>query len=324
MERYLIRELQEGDEDSLLRTFAEVFGAKRTREEWRWAFQHNPAGSRVFVALTGGKVVAQYAALPTRVWSDGEEYGFSQIVDSMVHPEHRKGLKRPGLFVRTGEAFFEHFGDVRRDIVFHGWPTAENWRIGERFLGYERAATQMLLTRPVEPHFDVLPADCVELTGRFDHEVQWLYERCCSAWGASTIRDAGYMNWRYVDKPNADYVCIGVRGEQDVLRGLCVFGVREWGGEQVALVLDWLVPADEPEVAEALLVALDVGARERGATQTTLMVPFSSPWFSALQREGYHVQRSPYDHIVRSFHPRFDADFLREHWWVQLGDSDLV
>jgi len=324
MERYLIRELQEGDEDSLLRTFAQVFSKQRTREEWRWAFQHNPAGTRIFVALTGGKVVAQYAALRARVWSDGEEYGFSQIVDSMVHPEHRKGLKRPGLFVRTGEAFFAAFGDVRRDVVFHGWPTPENWRIGKRFLGYERAGRQMVLTRPVAGEPREMPADCFEFSGRFDHEVQWLYERCCSEWGASTIRDASYMNWRYVDKPQSDYVCLAARGEGEVLRGLCIFAVREWGGENVALVLDWLVPTDEAEVGEALLIALDAAARERGAAASTLFAPASSPWFTELQRAGYCVQRSPYDHIVRSFHPRFDADFLREHWWVQLGDSDLV
>ncbi|MDP6740980.1 MAG: GNAT family N-acetyltransferase, partial [Planctomycetota bacterium] len=68
-----IRPLEEGDEESLLATFEAAFGRSQSLETWRWAFRRNPAGTQVQVALRGDQVVAQYAALPYRVWMDGQE-----------------------------------------------------------------------------------------------------------------------------------------------------------------------------------------------------------------------------------------------------------
>ena len=79
MADYELREYRPGDEESILRCFNLVFArdnpdfVPRTMEQWDWTFRRNPAGRRVWLALTGGEVVAQYAALPNRVWIGGEE-----------------------------------------------------------------------------------------------------------------------------------------------------------------------------------------------------------------------------------------------------------
>ena len=52
---------------------------------------------------------------------------------SMVHPDHRRGLKRPGLFVETALPFFEAYGGKDRDWVHYGWPVENAWRIGKTF-----------------------------------------------------------------------------------------------------------------------------------------------------------------------------------------------
>ena len=150
---YEIREYRSGDERTLLETFNLVFGRKdpafrdRTLDEWRWGFLDNPAGWRIYVALANGRVVAQFAGTPMRVVVDGTDRTFVHCVDSMSHPDHRKGLKRPGLFVNVANAYFDAYGGEERDWVHFGLPIEEAARIGDRFLEYEVLRNQIFLVR---------------------------------------------------------------------------------------------------------------------------------------------------------------------------------
>lgn len=329
MAEYEIREFRPGDESSLLECFNLVFGegkpdhAPRTLEQWRWAFERNPAGRRVWVAVCEGRVVAQYAALPARVLIGGRTTHFAQIVDSMVHPAHRAGLKRPGLFVQTALPFFEAYGGPDKDLVHYGWPIEEAWRIGKTFLDYEIVRTQNFLARAPGAGERELPAG-VERIERFDHQAQWLYERCCGTWGASAIRDAAFLNWRVFEHPLHAYTVLGVRDAAGVLRGYAIYRRASWILPDMAVLVDWLVPPEEPEVGELLHRGLLALARADGAPVTAAIFPEWSPWFERFQDWGWLVHPSDYFMVARNFVPRFDMLWLRDHWWYQLVDTDLV
>lgn len=334
MSEYDIRAWRPGDEGSLLETYNLVFGAgdpafrPRTLGEWEWAFQRNPAGSRVWLALRGEQVVAQYAALPYRTWVEGEERRFAQIVDSMVHPEHRdeapgSGAEEPGLLVRTAERFFEAHGGRDRDLVHYGWPTEEAWRVGKAFLAYEVVRTQNFLVRELGAGAVEMPAAVEELE-RFDHEARWVYDRCVGDWAASVIRDEVFLNWRFADHPRHDYTALGVRDGEGHLRGYAVFRVGDFLLPRVGMVLDWLVPPGEPEVGELLLQAVSARAQSGGAAAVAVIFPEWSPWFERFQDEGFLVYPSHYFMVARNFHRRYDMLWLRDHWWYQLADTDLV
>lgn len=328
MPDYELREYRAGDLPSLLDCFNQVFRAgdpahkDRTPLEWKYLFEDNPAGRRVWLALCEGRVVAQYAALPARVWMAGAERTFAQIVDSMVHPEHRSGLKRPGLFVLTALPFFEAYGGRDKDWVHYGWPVESAWRIGKTFLKYEVVRTQTVLARGPDPAARRPPE--VELLARFDDQARWLYDRCAGDFGASTIRDAAYLNWRFVDNPFHRYQLFGARDAEGVLRGYAVYRLADWKLPRMGVIVDWLVPPGEPEVGELLRRAIDARAAEDGATTVALVLPEWSPWFERFQDWGFLVLPTDYYMVGRNFHPRFDMRWLRENWWYQLSDSDLV
>ncbi len=328
MTDYEFREYRAGDLPSLLACFNRVFGAEnpghrdRTRAQWEYLFERNPAGRRVWLALAEGEVVAQYAALPSRVWMAGAEHTFAQIVDSMVHPDHRSGLKRPGLFVLTALPFFEAYGGRTKDWVHYGWPVEGAWRIGKAFLHYEVVRTQTVVARDPDRAATAPPE--VERLERFDHQARWLYDRCVGDFGASTIRDPEYLNWRFVENPFHEYALYGVRDAQGVLRGYAVYRLADWKLPRMGVILDWLVPPGEPEVGELLRRALDARAAADGATALCLFMPEWSPWFERFQDWGFLVLPTDYYMVGRNFHPRFDMRWLRENWWYQLSDSDLV
>jgi hypothetical protein len=328
MNAYTIRELEPGDARSALAAWNRVFASApgsvaRGPQDWSWAFEANPAGRRVFVAVHSGDVVAQYAALPVRMLVEGQERTFAQIVDSLVVPEHRAGLKRPGLFVEVGRAFFDACAGEEKSVVFYGWPVESAWRIGERFLGYRLLRAQLVLVREPGDGPSALPEGVV-LIERFDQEARGLYDRCCGSWGASAIRDDRYLNWRYVDRPGHAYVRLGVRDGEGILRGLVVLRTLDFLLPRTCVIADWLVPANELDVALLLFEAVLAHARAAGANAICAVQPEWSSWFPWFQERGCRVHPTDYSLLARSFHPRFDLDWLRERWWYQLGDSDLI
>ena len=78
MADYNMRPYREGDAAGILQTFNTVFGENdpafepRSMDQWKWAFEQNPAGKRIWVAECEGQIAAQCAALPYRVWIDGQ------------------------------------------------------------------------------------------------------------------------------------------------------------------------------------------------------------------------------------------------------------
>ena len=109
-----------------------------------------------------------------------------------------------------------------------------------------------------------------------------------------------------------------------ILRGLAVQRTCAYLGPRTSVIADWLVPEDEPEVAEELLAAVLACSRADEARAVAVLVPPWSRWFSWFQECGFAAHASDYVLSARSFDPRHDLDWLRERWWYQLGDSDLV
>jgi len=329
MADYDIRPFRPGDEQGIIDTFNVVFGENdsdfvpRTREEWDWAFAKNPAGRRIWVAETEGTIAAQCAALPFRVIIDGRESSITQGVDSMVHPDHRRGLRRPGLFVATAKPFFEEFKGPDKDILHYGWPVEPAWRIGKTFLGYEIVRTQTIHHLPPGKGPKKLPDGVVELE-RFDESVEALYDRCRGDWGLSVVRDATYLNWRFVENPRFDYHVFAVRGGDGGYDGYAVFRKTDFPTAGAGVVMDWLVEPGSSEAAELLREAILAQGRIDEAAAVLAVFPDWSPWFDRFQEWGWKVYASNYLLIGIVQNPRYDTWWLRDHWWYQLAELDVI
>src|SRR5262245_40931517 len=327
--KYDFRPFRPGDEEGILATFNAVFGehdpafVPRTREEWDWAFARNPAGQRIWVAECEGVIAAQCAALPYRVLIDGREASFTQGVDSMVHPEHRKGLRRPGLYVETALPFFRQFGGQGADILHYGWPVEPAWRIGRTFLDYEIVRTLTMHFMELGAGPVAIPREVERLTA-FDADVRALYQRCHAQWGTSVIRDAAYLNWRFVAHPRFRYHLFAVRGERRELLGYAIYRRADWPVAGTGLIMDWLGPVDEPEVGELLREALLAQARVDAAGVVLVVFPDWTPWSPRFQDWGFRVHTSDYLLIGIIQDRRYDTWWLREHWWYQLAELDVV
>jgi hypothetical protein len=321
--RYTFRELRMEDLASWLETRARCFpeDAPMDEECFHKLYTSNPAGGRILVAMEGEEVVASYAAQPTRVRVGEELRSFSHVVDSMVHPEHRRGLKNPGLFVRTAETFFERYQDM--DAVHYGWPVERALKIGRRFLEYRVLREELALVRgldetPREPELEVVQLDSL------GPEVFALWERCASNWEASAVRDADFLRWRFMQHPRRSYSILACQEEDGALAGLCVVGSDELHSQGTRALADWLVPLGAERVASSLESAARSAARASGGQRLVASLPPWSEDFKVFQELSWKVQSTPYSLCVRSFERRIDLDLLGRGWWLTFADGDLA
>lgn len=323
MGSFELREWREGDVASLQECARASFEpqGQKSLESWRWAFERPGFDRRGIVALDGERVVAAYLGIAQRLWIGGEERECVQPVDLMVHPEQRQGLQRRGLYLQVAEAFIERYGVQGTDAFHYGWPIAAARRSGQRHLRYEFLREELALTCELSGT-PVLPSE-VSTQIEFGEDQRWLWDRCASEWGAATIRDQDWLRWRFVDCPDRQYQLLGVH-DGDVLRGYAVLLRSAWTWPGVVPVCDWMVPAAEREVSDLLETGVRALAAAWGAQSLVGVFPDRSKEMSYFQDRGWSVRPTTYQCMVRSYDRRFDVDWLRDHWWYSLADSDLV
>ncbi|HVS18165.1 MAG TPA: GNAT family N-acetyltransferase [Planctomycetota bacterium] len=312
-----LRPVEPEDGAAVCEAFAAAFeGRRRDAAAWRWAYLANPAGRRAWAAFAEGRVLAHFAAMPARALLRGRPASVALVVDSFARPEARGGGGE-SVFARTARAFFDAHGG-RDDALYFGWPVEQAWRVGVRSLGYGAVRTQSALVLPPSAASATGPE--VEPLAAFDEQALWLFERCAPRFSCAVVRDADWLSWRYLTHPRGPARCLGVRDDAGVLRGLAVCARATLEGRDLELLLELLVPEDEPEVARALVHA----ARRTCAEALVAWLPERSNWFARLQSWGARVHPTPWRMAARSFTPRVDAAWLALDDWFTLGDSDLV
>jgi hypothetical protein len=206
----------------------------------------------------------------------------------------------------------------------YGMPVRSAWRIGRLYLDYEVCRSQDALW--VDPdRFRAAAAPCVEVeeVERFPEEVVELFERAREPHGALAVRDAAYLNWRFVERPEHAYRCALARGARGESLGLAVYRGAVFDGHESGLVCDWLVPAGEERAAHALRAWLVERARSEDRRCLAGIWPETCPDWGSFQRAGYRVSPTQYYNVICQYTARFDIRWLYWNWYYTLGDFDL-
>jgi hypothetical protein len=331
-----IRAYAPGDEHAILRTFNRVFRevcgpgfVDRTLAQWQWAYPRNPAGMRIWLAVAGdGSIACQYAGMPMLCDTPLGERLFVHCVDSMTHPDFRRGLQQKSLFVETCRPFWDE-GKRIGDALFYGFPVDAAFRIGQRYLKYHEMCVidylirdRALLPLPAPQEFTVarvgaLPQDLASLWQRVRQDKRCLLRR-----------DGRYLQWRYVDNPaRADYELWTAR-RAGTLCGLLV--LKPGGGlaPDAATIADWLVPESDGAAMDALLAAATRRQQEAGRQRLlAVFAPWSHEWRALLARGFVHTPSATWlqRRLIHNINEAaITPEFLATSWWYTLGDSDLA
>jgi GNAT superfamily N-acetyltransferase len=213
-----------------------------TGAEFDWWFGANPAGSLMSVARGNGRVVGVAAHSLSRMVLEGEE----QLASFSVHATTDASARGQGIFPaleRKHEQEAQERG-VAVVLAFASRPT-EPIFLGP--LGWSEVGRLRIWARPL-PSVLRPRGSSARPVERFEHD-----DDAAAGWPNHVIRDARYLNWRYVDSPKG-YLALRVGA------GYAVLGHKLHRGTPIALVAD-LVADDPRPLLRACLAAARPGSR---------------------------------------------------------------
>jgi hypothetical protein len=291
---YRLESYTPSEREDYLRLLRAAWGdAALSDEEFDWWFGENPAGSLMSVARVDGRVVGVASHSLYRMVLEGAE----RLATFSVHATTDASARGQGIFPALERKHEEEASARGAAVVlaFASQPTDPIFRS----LGWSRIARLRMWARPL-PSI-VRPSSRAERIERFEHDSD-----AAAAWPNHVVRDARFLNWRYVDSPKG-YECFRAAG------GYGVLGHKRQRGQPIAIVAD-LVGDDALPLLRACLGAARPGTRAlfalpaRGQIRDYVRAGFV-PTNRSLDFMGYeltgNLNRDP------------------EAWRFTLGDTDF-
>jgi hypothetical protein len=280
--------------DDYLRLLHDAWGdLALTGPEFDWWFRENPAGSLMSVARVDGGVVGVASHSLFRMQLGGTE----RTASFSVHATTADSARGRGIFPaleRKHEQEAQERG-VAVVLAFASKPTAPiflgplGWTEIKRLRVWARPRPRR--PRRLEPYARI---------ERFRHAGD-----AGKAWPNHIIRDAAYMNWRYVHSPR-DYVAVAMGGSYAVV------GHKEHRGTALAYVAD-LVGRPKP-LLRACLAEVKSGARALVA----IPAPEHRAAYASL---GFFPTRTTLHFMGKALAGELDTD--PRAWRFTLGDTDF-
>lgn len=353
---YQMRDYREGDEEGILALRQRVFGdLDRVRlmpETWRWQFRENPAGDPIIaLAEDQGRIVGHYTVIPTRFRVQGKEAYLALSCDTMIDPDYQKR----GLFTALARRVYERMESEGRMGAVWGFPNEAslpgftrhlNWRVLKTFplrvapirpltlliarLGLKktgRPAGGMTATTPIAPVSATVAGLQVAPVTRFDEAFDDLWRRRMGLSPVIQVRDAAYLNWRYLGIPGFGYRAFALRSAGRLI-GYMVIRCMSLMGYFFGVLTDvFPFPVRDPLTTRELFRFARSYCKEQGAEfMTCLLSQADSVFLRAvrMKRVPAFLNPRPWRLGVRlgPASPPVLGDI--NCWYVTYGDTDVV
>jgi hypothetical protein len=329
--RWHIREYRPGDEERIVPFFNEVFGEyegfqPRSLDFWEWQFAQNPFGHRTLIAEDdGGALVGNYAGIRVPFLFRGERRIGAQIVDTCA----RKDFRGSGFFIDLASAYYSRYADPDEDLLAFGYPNPPAFRVGTRHLGYTPIHCPIFAqARTVDRAWlDDLSRNDGSLEVRevqlLDGRVDGLWRRVQREHEFGTWRDLEYLHWRYETHPTIRYRFLYASDRSGELQGLLVARLGDPFGGSVLSLVDFVGPRTDRSILVALVGAAGRIALGGGLATLEAWFPPGCPERGTLASLGFSDKQVPFNLVVRLTHDRVAVDWLKEHWFYTMGDTDF-
>ena len=282
---------QRGD---YLRLLRDAWGESAlSGDEFDWWFSRNPAGSLMSVARDDGRVVGVAAHSLYRMVLGGQE----RLATFSVHATTDPAARGRGVFVGLEHKHEEEAAGRGAAVVlaFASAPTAPLF-LGP--LGWSSVGKLRVWAR-------VLPRVSTR-RGLLDEVESFSFEGDAAArWPNHIVRDAEYLNWRYLDSPR-DYAAFSLDG------GYAVLGHKRHKGHPIALVADLVGPV------RPLLRACVAAVKPRARALFGLPGPGEAAAYASC---GFVPTPMTLDFMGKALAGELDTDPAA--WRFTLGDTDF-
>lgn len=321
---------------------------------WRWRFLDSAdrlgIDPMVWLYWKGGRIVAHQGALPVRLRAGERTLTTGWFVETMASEAVRGSAIGPMLVQKalSDLPLNLSLGQTRqmRELQYAlGWErVAElntylyvcsltmSLRAKLPPVAAEAAAAMLGMRharqlRRHEPARSRVRARIIDRCGPA-HDALW--RRMAETVTCSVVRDASYLNWKYVDRPGADFTLLefGTGSDQDASpAALAVLMTQEPGGRypyRRGFIVDLIAPLDDSQLIEGVLAEAVTRLKGTGAKTVTFYLSHHQLErqllkFGFLARSPRHVllvsTKSADDEVVKLLR-------AADNWYVTMGDSD--
>jgi NAD(P)-dependent dehydrogenase (short-subunit alcohol dehydrogenase family)/acyl carrier protein len=316
---------------------------------WRWMFLDSArrldTPPRAWLHWSDGRIVGHMGSIPVKLQVGREVVETGWLVDTMVSDEHRSRGLGSRLMVEAHEdqPFSLSLGQTAemREIQLRlGWQRVAPLQIAQYLIRPENvlrgklprpaamaAGLGLRATAAVRGLVRSQHKWCVTEIERFGEAHDRLWQAVAPTIGCGVVRDASYLNWKYVDQPGQRFVRLEMV-EDGALAAVAVLVLREPDSAykyRRALLVDLVAPLDGTEqLQNAIRSAVDAAARNQADALVCMHV---GPQLTrALKACGFAMRRPERELLVdaTSMPPTLRARLLDgTQWLVTQGDSDI-
>lgn len=327
-------------------------GATRLRDKsaayYRWMYLENPAGpAAVHCAHNGGDVMGSFALAPRIFQVDGAVRVLGKTMDMFTDPrfQGRGVISRcaEGVFADGREAGVEHWyvtPSVNSYPIFVGkWGCDEDLSLMYRFriLRYGRVlatagrlgAAAGAVGRAIDTALRLMPKRAMSLPPgysltrmqSFGEQTDDLWREVSGGYRVAQVRNAAYLNWRYVNNPDT-YTILALR-RAGRLRGIVVLTSTLRRGLEVGEIVDHVCAVHDDETFQILIGAALAHSREQGHAMVQAWSIRGTRSDARLRRAGLPLRRRGVKFLVSPGIPE-SAVHDPEAWLLTQGDGNDV
>ena len=322
-------------------------------DRWQWMFEASArrlgVPPKVWVYRDADAVVGHHGAIPVRLKMNGAERVAPWLVESMVLQGYRDravgtrllatSTEDEPLSLSLGQAPYMRdiqlklgweqvvpldtfFYPLRPDAVARGKTTS---RLRAGVLGASLGALTRFRHLRGRPRTTWSPE--VRRVDRFGPAHDALWAEASQELSCAVVRDASYLNWKYVDQPGQRFERLEVRRGDDVVAVAVITIVAATPAYKYrrAFVVDLVLrPSDDERVWHTLSAVRDQA--EAGGADALVMYLTSTALGPRLERFGF-LRRDPTRVLLveASGLSEPEARELRsgDNWYLTMGDSDV-
>jgi hypothetical protein len=316
---------------------------------WRWMFVESAARlgvePRLWLHRDAGSIVGYMGAIPVRLKIGAGEMNTAWLVDTMVLEAYRQQALGSRLMVQAHDdlPFALSLGQTAemRDIQLRlGWKQVAPLEIAQLLIRPENvlkgklprpaalaAGWGLRASSAVRDLLRERPRASVREVTRFDERHDRLWKSVADSLDCVVVRDASYLNWKYVDQPGQDFVRLEVL-EGDSVKAVCVLMFREPDEAyryRRSFLVDLVAPLTDERLMSELLQTACAAAAERGA-DSLLCLHVGQALTSVLRTYGFAL-RTPQRYLLVDpgplTGPVLERVLSARSWFVTQGDSDI-
>jgi len=318
------------------------------RRYFQWLTERNPflsGDAPYYLLLDGDRVIGMHGHMPQLLSVNGTPRRFFLAHDDLLAAECRgKGLGKVMLngTAQHNDSFagaLWHNVPNRKLYAKCGWMDCSRLVSGIWIIDPRRNVEARLGRNPLSFALSGLLRallalrNALRLAGRstayrvtevnrFDAAFDGLFERAARSLPIVVVRNADYLNWKFVDKPGNSYRRFAALDSSGAPRAYVVVSGGDRNTESTGRVLDLLGDPDHPEALDAVVRRGLEWLRSQGIAEVSCVG--SARALSCLTRFGFRQRPSETGFMFIHWESVFDKDFVSniDNWYITGSDAD--